>query len=221
MGIFTITVEAHERAVTYVDGRVSEVLGPGRHRRRWRTRYAVVDLRERITSTAAQELLTSDGVAVKITAAIRWRVVDPVAFQQVARDPEADLYLAAQLVLREELVSFDVADLLRQGREAVAQSASGQIAPAAERLGVEVGSLVIKDVVLPAELRSAYAELVTARQRGLARLETARAETAALRSLANGAKLLDDHPALAQLRMIEAAPYGTKVVLHLPDGDSR
>jgi hypothetical protein len=78
---------------------------------------------------------------------------------------------------------------------------------------------VVKDVILPHELRTAYAELVTTRTRGQAQLEAARAETAALRSLANGAKLLDDHPALARLRLVQALPYGSTLELGLPDRD--
>ncbi|MFZ2241671.1 MAG: slipin family protein, partial [Gordonia amarae] len=35
----------------------------------------------------------------------------------------------------------------------------------------------------------------------------------ALRSMANAGRLLDAHPALAQLRMVQEVPYGTKVVL--------
>jgi hypothetical protein len=57
---------------------------------------------------------------------------------------------------------------------------------------------------------------VAARQRALAQLEAARAETAALRSLANGAKLLDDHPALAQLRIVQSLPPGSTIELSLP-----
>jgi regulator of protease activity HflC (stomatin/prohibitin superfamily) len=72
---------------------------------------------------------------------------------------------------------------------------------------------VIKDIVLPAELRAAYADVLTARQRGQVQLETARAESAALRSMANAAKLLDEHPALARLRLVQAATYGSKLVL--------
>ncbi len=68
-------------------------------------------------------------------------------------------------------------------------------------------------MILPLDLRSAYAEQVTARARGQARLEAARAETAALRSLANGAKLLDEHPALARLRLVESLPPGSTLEL--------
>ena len=65
---------------------------------------------------------------------------------------------------------------------------------------------MLKDVLLPPEIRGAATALIVARQRGAALLEEARAETAALRSLANGARLLDAHPALARLRLVQAVP---------------
>ena len=49
-----------------------------------------------------------------------------------------------------------------------------------------------------------------------ARTTAVRAETAAMRSLANAAKLLDDHPALARLKLVQALPPGAKVVLEQP-----
>ena len=75
--------------------------------------------------------------------------------------------------------------------------------------------VVVKDVILPPEVRAAATELVTARTRGMARLESARAETAALRSLANGAKVVAANPALARLRMVQEAFPGTTLVLQL------
>jgi hypothetical protein len=65
----------------------------------------------------------------------------------------------------------------------------------------------------PAEIRAAAMQLVTAKTRGAAQLESARAETAALRALANAGKLLDAHPALAQLRLVQQIPCGSRVVL--------
>ncbi|GAA1436516.1 hypothetical protein GCM10009616_36540 [Microlunatus lacustris] len=121
-----------------------------------------------------------------------------------------------QLVLREQLVVLGLADLLRAAREDVGDTLTERARLVGEPLGLEIRAAVVKDVVLPAELRAAYAELVATRQRGLARLGAARAETAALRSLANGARLLEDHPALARLRVVEAAPPGSQVVITLP-----
>ena len=53
MGVFTIVVERHERALVVRDGTVARVLGPGRHRRERRSVYEHVDVRERITGVAA------------------------------------------------------------------------------------------------------------------------------------------------------------------------
>jgi hypothetical protein len=66
---------------------------------------------------------------------------------------------------------------------------------AAAQVGVAVAEVVVKDVILPAEVRAAAAELVTTRQRGLARL--------------------DAHPALATLRVVQSAPAGTQLVLRI------
>ncbi|MET1004500.1 MAG: SPFH domain-containing protein, partial [Propionibacteriaceae bacterium] len=112
------------------------------------------------------------------------------------------------------------ATLLRDGRRLITEAVTAAAHEAGLDLGIDVHTVVVKDVVLPAEIRAAYAELVTARQKGQVQLETARAETAALRSMANAAKLLDDHPALAQLRLVQSAPYGTKVVLQVKDTPS-
>ncbi len=56
----------------------------------------------------------------------------------------------------------------------------------------------------------------TARHEGLAALERARGETAALRALANGARTLAENPALVQMRTAQVvADAGGEVVLRL------
>jgi regulator of protease activity HflC (stomatin/prohibitin superfamily) len=221
MSIFTnrITVFAHERALEYVDGTCTRVLEPGRHRVPARASYQRVDVRERIVATAPQDVLTSDGVSVRVTAAIRWKVADPQRYTEVTADPAGVVYLAVQIALRDALVAVEAEALVREARRLAGDAFVAAARAAGATVGVEVVEVVVKDVILPPELRSAYAELVTTRTRGQARLEAARAETAALRSLANGAKLLDDHPALARLRLVEALPYGTSVKLALTQGE--
>jgi len=209
----TVTVGAHERLLEYVDGRLLRVLPPGRHRRPRRATYRPVPTTERLATTSAQEIATADGVVVKATAAVRSAVVDPVAFVERAEDPDAVVYLAVQIALRDLLVEVAAEEVARMPRLAAGERLREAVAGPAREVGLEVRQVVLKDVVLPAELRSAYADQVAARARGLARLEAARAETAALRSLANGAKLLEEHPALARVRLVEALPYGSTVEL--------
>ena len=62
--------------------------------------------------------------------------------------------------------------------------------------------------MLPAEIRRAVTEVLLARERGRADLERARSEAAALRSLANTARLLEEHPGLLHLRTLQAAGHG-------------
>jgi regulator of protease activity HflC (stomatin/prohibitin superfamily) len=213
VSMFTITVHPWQRALERRPGEPTHVLAPGRHRRRRRATYTWLDDRQRMDHTAPQEVLTADGVTVKVTAVVRWRIGDPVRFTEVVADPFGSVYLAVQLALRDAVTSLDADSVARSARSDVGAVALRAATVAGDAAGVEVLEVVVKDVVLPGELRAAYAEVVTGRQRALAQLEAARAETAALRSLANGAKLLDDHPALAQLRLVQALPIGSTVEL--------
>jgi len=131
----------------------------------------------------------------------------------VPPDPHGVVYLAVQVALRDALVDVPVEEAVRSVRRDLGSTLSAAARRAGEPVGLDVREVVVKDVILPADLRSAYAELVSARTRGQAQLEAARAETAALRSLANGAKLLDEHPALARLRLVQALPPGSSVQL--------
>ena len=206
-----LTVPATQCFLEYVDGAFTRELAPGRHRRPRRAVYRPVDLLEHLDVVAPQEVLTTDGVAVRVTAAVRWAVDDARAFVERSQDPFAVVYLAVQLALREALLDAEADDVVRRARLLLGESLTAAARATGGEVGIVIREVVVKDVLLPPELRAAYAELVTTKARGQAQLEAARAETAALRSLANGAKLLDDHPALARLRLVQALPPGARV----------
>ena len=88
------------------------------------------------------------------------------------------------------------------------------------RLGVELLSVDVRDLMLPAELKRAFAGVVAARKDGEIALERARGETAALRNLANAGRMLEDNPGLVQLRLLQeiGGSTGNTVVIGLPDG---
>ncbi|WP_123916162.1 slipin family protein [Georgenia muralis] len=220
MSLFTVTVPARHCAVVYRHGRLDRVLESGRHPRGWATRRLLVDLRDHLLPLSPQEVPTADGITVKVSAVVRWAVADAVVFVERAADPVGQVYLAAQVGIREVLGGLAVEDLVRRGASLPVAELTAATDAVARTVGIAVAEVVVKDVILPAELRAAATELATARQRGQAVLEQARAETAALRSMANGAALLDAHPALAQLRLVQAAPMGSTVVLHVGDAST-
>lgn len=212
-----VLVRATERAVEYVDGRFSRVLEPGRHAVRRRAEHVRVGVLDRLTSLAPQEVPTADNLSVRVGVAVQWRVVDPRLFVETAENAFDVVYLAVQVALREALAGVGVEAVVRGGRAELAVALADAARVAGERVGIEVRAAVVKDVVVPVEVRAAYADLATAKVRGAAQLERARAETAALRSLANGARLLDEHPALARLRLVQALPAGAKVQILAPE----
>ena len=214
-----VTVMPYQRVLRYRNGELSDVLEPGRHRAPFGSVHdVVVDLRDQLVAVGSQEVLTSDGIAVRLSAAVTWRVTDPVTFHERTTDTAGHLYVAIQLVLREPVQRRSIDEALAE-RDAMAAEALPPLTAAIEGLGVEVRRFAIRDLTVPADVRAAFGQVVTARQQALAALERARGESAALRSLANAAQVLEQHPVLVQLRTVEtAARAGGTVVLERPRG---
>ena len=91
-------------------------------------------------------------------------------------------------------------------------------APSAEETGLHLLDVDIKDVMLPGELKKIYTQVVKAKQEGLATLERARGESAALRSLANAVKVVEKNPDLMQLRILQVLGQssGNTIVYGMP-----
>ncbi|MFC0533345.1 slipin family protein [Phytohabitans kaempferiae] len=209
-----VTVMDWERRLLFTDGRFVRVLEPGRHRyQRRRSRLLTVDMRKRATLVPGQELLTADGVTVKVSVLVAWRVTDPHAFLTASANAEGDLYVAAQIAVRDAVAAMSFDDVLAD-RAGLSTGLADAVTAQLDGLGIELVAATVKDLMLPGELRRAQTETLLARERGKAELEHARAEAASLRTLANAARLLQEHPALLQLRTIQAAASpGTTVVL--------
>ena len=65
-------------------------------------------------------------------------------------------------------------------------------------------------VTLPPEIRRLFSEVERARLEGAAALERARGEQAALRSLANSARMLKGNPELMNLRLLQSVSGSAK-----------
>jgi len=70
-------------------------------------------------------------------------------------------------------------------------------------LGLEIVSAGIRDVILPGEMKDLLNKVTEARKAAEANLIARREETAAMRSQANTATLLQDNPTLMRLRELE------------------
>lgn len=211
-----IVVHEWERVLRFRNGVVVDELSAGRHRVARRDETHRVDLRPRWITIAGQEIPTSDGIMVRLGVAIRWAVTDVRRFVTVAEKPAEALHLAVQFALRTAVLAR-AHDALDQQRAEVGAEVTTAVAGTATELGLSVAEAVVRDVLLPAELRRVVVGELVARREGRIALERARAETAALRSLLNAAELAERHPALLQLRTLQAASQpGATVVLERP-----
>jgi hypothetical protein len=74
-------------------------------------------------------------------------------------------------------------------------------------------------MMFPGELKKIFSQVAKARQEGLALLEKARGETAALRNLSNSANMIKNNPDLMQLRMLHST--GNTFVIGMSSADPK
>lgn len=208
-----VVVREWESVLVYRDGAFASQLPTGRSKVRLRRRELVrVDLRSRLVAVPGQELLTADGLSAKVSLAARVRVADARVMNERVQNAEAEVYTALQVALRAQVATRTLEELLAE-REGFGAAVATLAAPAVEAVGFALEGVSLRDVMVPGELRLAALRVVTARQEGLAALERARGETAALRSLANAAKVAQDNPALLALRTLRAIETGGATVV--------
>jgi len=73
-----------------------------------------------------------------------------------------------------------------------------------EAVGVSVGSVGVKDIILPGDMKDILNQVVQAEKMAQANNIRRREETVATRSLMNAAKLMSDNPLLVRLKELEA-----------------
>lgn len=201
----------------YHEGKLVETLAAGRTVRWGRNyRIALVDTRKTLLQVAGQEVLTADNVGVKLSVVLTVQIVDGVKSAQVVDSHVTHIYSATQTAVRTVVAGYTMDALLTQ-RVAIGAQLRELVASQAEAIGVQVHAAEVRDVMLPGELRKAFNEVLKAKQEGQVALERARGESAALRNLANAARLIEGQPALATLRFLqtlEASEANQTVVMN-------
>ena len=100
------------------------------------------------------------------------------------------------------LGTYDLDALLSQ-KEKVAEDLESTIKDRAAEFGIDVLSIGIRDIILPGDMKEMMNKVIEARKAADANLIMRREETAAMRSQANTAKLLDSNPTLMRLRELD------------------
>jgi regulator of protease activity HflC (stomatin/prohibitin superfamily) len=216
----THVIEPGQQAVWFRNGAYVETLPPGRYAF-WKNvaplKVDVVDVRETTLDVAGQEIMTADKVTLRLNVVLVARLIDPRLAASVSDDARQALYREAQLAVR-AVVGGRELDQLLADKDEVVNELQDRIKKRAVLLGWEVLAAGIRDVILPGEMKDLLNKVTEAKKAAEANLIARREETAAMRSQANTAKLLQENPTLLRLRELEtlekvAASSEFKVVL--------
>jgi regulator of protease activity HflC (stomatin/prohibitin superfamily) len=187
------------------DGSFVETLPAGRHAF-WKNiadvKLVPVDTRELIVDVAGQEIMTADKVTLRLNALVSYRVVDARLSLSVVDDARQALYRETQLVLRALVGARELDGFLTDKDGVVAELEQG-LRRRVPALGLDIVTAGIRDIILPGEMKDLLNKVMEARKASEANLIVRREETAAMRSQANTAKLLQDNPTLMRLRELE------------------
>ena len=213
-----VTVFEYQKALKYTKGRYTTTLGPGQY---WvlssRSTVVPVDVRPEFITIPGQDVLSADGVTLKVSLAAQFEVSDPNVAVNKNANFRNSLYLFLQIALR-EIVGKEKIDALLENRAAISAKLMELTSPKATELGLKLTFADVKDIMFPGDMKRVFAQVVKAQKEGQAALEKARGETAALRNLANAARIMDDNPNLLQLRALQtlADSSGNTLVFGLP-----
>lgn len=215
-----VIVYEHQRALRYRKGRYIGTIGPGQY---WifsrSSAITPVDTRPEFITIQGQDVLSADGVTLKISLAAQFQVADPHVAVNKNSNYRTSLYLTLQMAVR-EIVGSEKIDALLDNRAGISTKLMDLTAKKAVEFGLTLISADIKDMMFPGEMKKVFAQVVKAQKEGQAALERARGETAALRNLANAARTMEENPSLLQLRALQTLTdsSGNTLVLGLPSG---
>jgi regulator of protease activity HflC (stomatin/prohibitin superfamily) len=194
-----------------LDGRFSHVLPPGKYafsKNMAKVMLVPVDLHETMPDIGGQQIMTADKVTLRLNAVATYRVADAHKALSAADDARQALYREAQLALR-AVVGARELDQFLADKDAVARELEAIVRQRVAALGLEVLSVGIRDVILPGDMKDLMNKVTKAKKAAQAKkaaeanLIVRREETAAMRSQANTAEVLEGNPTLMRLRELE------------------
>ena len=198
-------VEQGYVGVLFQDGKYKDTFKPGQYlfwKGVGKVKFYHVDMRETIVDISGQEIMTADKATLRINAMVTYQVADAKVYTMAAEDARQALYREAQLALRAVIGTYELDKLLSE-KEAIAEALEQVLRGRAADLGLAIIDLGIRDVILPGEMKELMNKVIEARKAADANLITRREETAAMRSQANTARILENNPTLMRLRELD------------------
>ena len=195
----------YEKGLLFVNGKFIKELTAGTYYF-WNNAVPIdvinVDMRQKQMEISGQELLTKDKAALRINFFVNYKVTDIIKAVVDNKDYEKQLYVLMQLALRAFVGGFTLDELLSK-KESIAEIILEDTRLKAAALGVEINEAGIRDVILPGDMKEIMNQVLVAEKKAQANSIMRREETAAMRSMLNTAKLMEENEMLWKLKEME------------------
>ena len=207
-GIFLLSclkqVNQYERGIKFTMGRYTGMVNPG-----WRLVIPVfqfmrkVDLRTKAVEVPAQDAITKDNVSAKITAVIYYKISDAAkSIIEVENVGYAVLQLA-QTTMRNVVGEVTLDELLTM-RQTLSEKIEKIVEENTRLWGVEVSTVELKDINLPADMVRTIAKQAEAERERRAVIINSEGEVSAAENLSKAAKMLAETPGALHLRTLNS-----------------
>jgi regulator of protease activity HflC (stomatin/prohibitin superfamily) len=211
----------YERGVIFTWGKYSDTRGPGltivvpimQSMRK-------VDMRIKTAEIPRQEVMTKDNIPMLVNAVVYFKVISP---EDVINKIENHVYAIrqyTQAALRDVIGNGEM-DFVLTEREQIAESIKKIVDAETSGWGVDVESIKIQEVELPAEMKRAMAKQAEAERERRAMIIASHGELAASENLRKAAENLAKSEGALHLRTLQtirdiAADPSEKIVLFVP-----
>lgn len=161
-----------------------------------------VDVKIQIVEVPRQVCMTKDNVNLHLTSVIYYHINSPHRAAFGISDIRTALVERTQTTLRHVIGARLLQDVIER-REEIAMSIREIIEETAATWGVQVESMLIKDIVFSQELQDSLSMAAQSKRTGEAKVIAARAEVESAKLMRQAADILSS-PAAMQIRYLEA-----------------
>ena len=211
----------YERGVVFTLGKFSHVKEPGlKWIFPWVQVMKKIDMRIKTADIPKQEVITKDNITLLVNAVVYFRVEKPADVVIKIQDFEYAVTQYTQAALRDVIGNYEL-DFVLTEREKIAASIKKIVDTETSGWGVDIESIKIQEVELPAEMKRAMAKQAESERERRAVIISADGELKASENLKKAADNLSKNPVAIQLRTLQtirdiAADPSEKIVLFLP-----
>ena len=168
-----------------------------------------IDTRVITTTFKAEKTLTKDTVPVDVDAVLFWKVLDPQKAALAVADFKSAISWASQTALRDVIGKTILSDML-EGREKISKELQKIIDERTEPWGINVISVEVKDVLIPAALEDAMSMQAQAERERQARVILGDSERQVAEKFGEAAKTYINNPVALHLRAMNMLYEGLK-----------